>query len=145
MTKRLVRIAQCLRCAHAWQMRRRYPRLCPRCKSRLWRSPKLRPLRMGSGLGIDEVLAPFRSEVIRAGRDHGALGFRVFGSVRRREATSSSDVDLLVRLRKSATWLDFSSLHSDLESILHRKVDLIEEGQLPWALRSQIEAEAVPL
>ena len=48
-------------------------------------------------------------------------------------------------LVKSASWLDFASLHADLEILLGRKVDLIEEGQLPWALRPQIEAEAVPL
>ncbi len=96
-------------------------------------------------MGIEEILLPFRSEIARLGRSHGALGFRVFGSVRRKEATASSDVDLLVRLRKSASWLDFSSLHSDLESLLGRRVDLIEEGQLPWALRPQVEAEAVPL
>ncbi len=126
-------------------MRRRYPRTCPACKSRLWRVPKIRPLRIGSGLGIDDLLAPHRSEILRVGRRHGAIGFRVFGSVRRRDATDLSDVDLLVRLRKSASWLDFSSLHADLETILGRKVDLIEEGQLPWALRPQVEAEAVAL
>lgn len=145
MTKRMARMAQCLRCAHSWRMRRRYPHMCPRCKSRLWRVPKLRPIKLGEGLGIEELVAPFRSEVLRAGRAHGAVGFRVFGSVRRREATTSSDVDLLVRLRKSASWLDFSSLHAELESLLGRGVDLIEEGQLPAALRSRIEAEAVPL
>ncbi len=86
-----------------------------------------------------------RGELLRVGRAHGALGFRVFGSVRRREATATSDVDLLVRLRRSATWLDFSGLREDLESLLGRRVDLVEEGQLPSALRAQIEAEAVPL
>lgn len=145
MTKRIIREAQCHRCAHAWRMRRRYPRICPQCKSRLWRVPKVRALRLGRGLGIEEVLVPFRSEILRLGRSHGAIGFRVFGSVRRREATSSSDVDLLVRLRRSASWLDFSSLHKELESVLGRKVDLIEEGQLPSALRAQIEDEAVPI
>lgn len=126
-------------------MRRRYPKICPRCKSRLWRVPKIRPVTVGTGLGIQEILLPRRAEILRLGRAHGALGFRVFGSVRRREATSASDVDLLVRLGKSASWLDFSSLHADLEALLGRRVDLIEEGQLAWSMRPQIEAEAVPL
>jgi predicted nucleotidyltransferase len=126
-------------------MRRRYPRICPRCKSKLWQVPKLRPVTLGSGLGIEEVLLPLRSEILALGKTHRATGFRVFGSVRRREATASSDVDLLVGLRRSASWLDFTSLHADLETLLGRKVDLIEEGQLPWAIRPQIEAEAIPL
>ena len=143
--KRQVRVGQCLRCVYTWRMRRRYPRICPRCKSRLWRVPKILPISLGRGLGIEEVLLPHRSEILALGRAHGATGFRVFGSVRRREATRASDVDLLVGLVKSASWLDFASLHADLEILLGRKVDLIEEGQLPWALRPQIEAEAVPL
>lgn len=126
-------------------MRRRYPKICPRCKSRLWRVPKIRLVTLGTGQGIREILSPFRAEILRVGRRHGALGFRVFGSVRRCEASASSDVDLLVRLRKAASWLDFASLHADLESMLGRRVDLIEEGQLPWAMRPQVEAEAVTL
>lgn len=145
MTRRKIRTARCYRCAHEWRMRKRYPSLCPRCKSRLWRVPRIRPLRLGSGLGTTEILGPHRSEILRLGREHGATGFRVFGSVRRREATATSDVDLLVRLRKSTSWLDFSSLHAELETLLGRTVDLIEEGQLPWALRPQVEAEAEPL
>ena len=145
MTKRQIRIARCSRCAHTWRMRHRYPHMCPRCKSRLWRAPRVREVHLGKGLGIREILLPHRSEILKLGRDHGALRFRVFGSVRRREASASSDVDLIVTLRRSASWLDFSSLHADLEALLGRTVDLIEEGQLPWSLRPQVEAEAVPL
>lgn len=145
MTKRRVRLARCYRCAHAWRMRRRYPRICPQCKSALWRVPRIRPVLLGSGQGIEEVLGPVRAQILRLGRAHGALGFRVFGSVRRREAKPTSDVDLLVRLRKSASWLDFSSLRSELEVLLKRPVDLIEEGQLSWWIRPQVEAEAVGL
>jgi predicted nucleotidyltransferase len=145
MTERKIRIGRCHRCVYSWRMRRRYPRICPRCKSKHWRTPKLRPVSLGAGLGIEELLLPVRPQILALGRAHGATGFRVFGSVRRREATETSDVDLLVRLTKVASWLDFASLHADLETLLDRKVDLIEEGQLPWAIRPQIESEAVPL
>jgi uncharacterized protein len=94
---------------------------------------------------MEEILVPLRSEILRLGRTHGATAFRVFGSVRRREATPTSDVDLLVTLRPRASWLDFAGLHAELEALLGRRVDLVEEGQLPWAIRPQVEAEAVPL
>ena len=145
MAERKVRMAQCCRCAHTWRMRRRYPRICPRCKSSLWRTPVVRAVRRGSGLGIDEILGPYRSEIRRMGRERGALGFRVFGSVGRREASASSDVDLLVTLHPSASWLDFSDLHAELERLLGRRVDLIEDGQLPESMASRVAAEAVPL
>jgi hypothetical protein len=119
--------------------------MCPRCKSRLWQLPRIRPIALGTGLGIEELLLPLRADILRLGRAHGATGFRVFGSVRRREATPSSDIDLLVTLDPSASWLEFASLHAELEALLDRRVDLVEEGQLSWAVRPQVEAEAVPL
>jgi hypothetical protein len=35
-------MARCLRCDHAWRMRLRYPKMCPQCKSRLWKTPAAR-------------------------------------------------------------------------------------------------------
>jgi hypothetical protein len=32
--------------------------MCPRCKSTLWDVPKIRPIKLGKGLGIEEILAP---------------------------------------------------------------------------------------
>ena len=145
MTARQVRTGHCYRCGYSWRMRLRYPHLCPRCKSRLWQVPRIRPLVLGHGQGIEEVLGPHRAELIRIGRRHGALRFRVFGSVRRKEAGARSDVDLLVSMRRSASLLDFAALHVELEALLGRSVDLIEEGRLPWDLAPQIEAEAVVL
>lgn len=43
MTKRKVRYGHCYRCIYTWRMRRRSPSLCPRCKSRLWRIPRVEP------------------------------------------------------------------------------------------------------
>ena len=126
-------------------MRRQYPRICPRCKSPLWRIPKIRPIEIGKGLGVDEVLGPHREEILALGRRHGVLDFRVFGSVRRREATAASDVDLIVRWRAPVSLLDVAGLQADLEHAIGRKVDLVTEGGLHWAIAPQVEAEAIPL
>lgn len=69
----------------------------------------------------------------------------MFGSVRRREATATSDVDLLVRWTQPPSLLDKSDLIQDLESVLGRKVDLVSLGGIHWGLAPQIESEAVPL
>lgn len=69
----------------------------------------------------------------------------VFGSVRRREATHSSDVDLMVRWRRPHSLLDRVSLATELETILGRRVDLVNEGGLHWAITPQVESERVPL
>jgi predicted nucleotidyltransferase len=119
--------------------------MCPRCKSKLWDIPKIRPVKLGTGLGIEEVLLPHREEIRRLARRHGASQILVFGSVRRREATEKSDVDLVVRWKRPVSLLDHAGLRLDIEKVLGRPVDLVNEGGLHWAIQPQVEAEAVPL
>jgi hypothetical protein len=119
--------------------------MCPRCKSKLWDVPKIRPVKLGTGLGIEEVLLPHREEIRRLVRRHGASQILVFGSVRRREATERSDVDLIVRWKRRVSLLDHAGLRLDIEKVLGRPVDLVNEGGLHWAIQPQVEAEAVPL
>jgi len=59
----------------------------------------------------------------------------LFGSCSRGEETALSDVDILVQLDHSKPiGLKFFGMWSDLEQLLNRKVDLVEEGELlPFA------------
>ncbi len=75
----------------------------------------------------------------------GARNVRVFGSVRRREADAGSDVDLLVVWDRKASLLDVARFRIDARKLLQRKVDVIEESRLHWAVRPQVMEEAVPL
>lgn len=143
--KRLVRYGQCYRCIYTWRMRRRRPSMCPRCKSRLWDVPKLRPVALGDGAGIDEVLGPHREAIHRLAVRFGARNLRVFGSVRRRSATPSSDVDLLVEWRREASLFDVAHFKEELRALLDRRVDVVEASELHWGFRPQVLAEAVPL
>lgn len=136
---------RCFRCAYTWTPKKREIRICPRCKSRLWDVPKVRPVVLGHGQGIEEILVPHREEIRRLGRRYGVKRLRVFGSVRRREARSSSDVDLLVEWTGEVSTLEYVRLRLDLEKVLHRKVDLVEEDGLHWFIRPQAVSEAVPL
>jgi predicted nucleotidyltransferase len=64
----------------------------------------------------------------------------VFGSYARGEEREDSDVDLLVRFdRKNASigLLKYSAIIIDLEDLLQREVDMVEEGALlPFAERT---------
>ncbi len=135
----------CYRCIYTWTPRRTAVRMCPRCKSRLWNVPEQRPVRLGSGLGILEVLGPHRAKILALVSNYGAKRVRVFGSVRRREANDRSDVDLLVDGLPRASLLDHAHLETELRRILGRSVDVVEEDGLPWSIRPQVLAEAVPL
>ena len=135
----------CHRCIYTWTPRHLPVRMCPRCKSRLWDKPNLRPISLGVGLGIPEVFGTHRARVLALARKYGAKRVRVFGSVRRRSADGGSDVDLLVDALPGASLLDLARLETELSRLLGRTVDVVEEESLPWSMRPQVLAEAVPL
>ena len=119
--------------------------MCPRCKSRLWDVPQIRPVRLGKGLGTEDILTPHRNQVLRLARKYGARRLFVFGSVRRREATDRSDLDLLVEWRRIPSSLGHAALAEDIERVVGRSVDLVNRGDLHWAMSPQVEAEALPI
>ena len=60
----------------------------------------------------------------------------VFGSYARGEETRKSDMDIMVRFEEKAdiSLFDYISIMHNLEDLFHKKIDLVEEGQLRrWA------------
>lgn len=105
----------------------------------------IRPITLGQGAGIEELLTPHRVRILDISRRLGAEALWVFGSVRRREARPNSDVDLLVKWKGEASLTEVATLLDSLEAEIGRRVDLVDYDGLHWALRPQILAEAVPL
>lgn len=97
---------------------------------------------LGKGLGIEEVLLPRRQQILAIAARYGARNVRVFGSVRRREAGSDSDVDLLVDWVRGSNRLH---LEAALSSLLRREVDVISADRLQWYAAPDILSEAAPL
>lgn len=126
-------------------MRRRRPTICPRCKSRFYDVPQVRPVNLGKGMGIAEIIEPHRARVLELTRRAGAEGVWVFGSVRRKEANRTSDVDLLVTWKHPVSLLTFAALVDDLEGELGRRVELVDRESLHWAMAPQVLAEALPV
>lgn len=138
----------CYRCGNTWTPRARLVKICPRCKSIHWDEPKLYVPTGGGGLGITDVLGPYRDRIERIARRYKARELRVFGSVARQEATLQSDVDLLVdfdRTHKTRSSLRSLDMAVELEKLLGRRVDVSTEDSLHWFVQPQVIAEAVPL
>jgi len=144
MTKRLRRLARCYRCGYVWRLRRRVARTCARCKSPNFAVPKVRIPTYGFGEGIREVIDPVRLSIAALCRKYEA-SLSVFGSVARQEATRKSDVDFLVEYRRPVDLLTNVRFRRELESVLGRRVDLVNEESLEWLVQPQVVAEAVPL
>ncbi len=138
-------LAGCFRCAYLWRPRSKDPDRCPRCKSRLWDVPKLQRIPQGHRLGIREILHPHRQEIFRLVLENKASNPRVFGSVARREAGRTSDVDLLVDFAPDASLFDQFALKEQLEKLLRRSVDVVDPASLHWLVRPQVMFEATSL
>jgi predicted nucleotidyltransferase len=91
-------------------------------------------------LALDE-----REDINRIAVAHGAQNVRVFGSVRRGEANSSSDLDLLVDMSEGRSLFDLVALGDELQEALGVDVDVVTEGSLSPYHRDRILAEAVVL
>lgn len=139
-------LLMCHRCAYVWYPSQPVIRICPRCKSSRWDKPKIRrDLGPRTGLGIEEVIGPHRAQLTHVFRRHRVKDVRIFGSVRRGQATAQSDVDLLVHFPRGASLSDEFGLKADLEEVLGRAVDLGSESGLHPLVRPQVLYEAVPL
>ena len=137
------RLLHCYRCVYSWKIRRaRRPSTCPRCRSECYAVPKIRPVVLGDGLGIEEVLLPHRRKILELAARLGARNVRVFGSVRRKEARPNSDVDLLVDWVRGSKRL---RLEMALSELIHREVEVVSPGRLQWYAAPSILAEAIPL
>jgi uncharacterized protein len=99
-----------------------------------------------NGLGIQDLLADQREQILAIADRHGAYNVRVFGSVARGEATINSDVDFLIdyQLEKITPWFP-AGLMLDLEALLQRKVDVATVDMLKERMKDRILQEAVIL
>ena len=99
-----------------------------------------------NGLGIQDLLADQREQILAIADRHGAYNVRVFGSVARGEASIDSDVDFLIdyQLERITPWFP-AGLMLDLEALLNRKVDIATIDMLKERMKDQILHEAVVL
>jgi len=99
-----------------------------------------------SHLGLPDLL-PYRSEILRLTQARGLTNVRVFGSFVRGEAKEDSDVDLLVDDEAADRFgmIEHIRLISDLEAVVHRRVDLVTAKGLHRVVKDQVLREARPL
>ena len=96
-------------------------------------------------MDVNSGLIQKRNEILRVAEKHGVLRVRVFGSVTRGDAGPDSDVDFLIEAGTRRSPFFPGGLVADLEDLLGRHVDVVEEEALHDLLRDQVLREAVPL
>ena len=79
-----------------------------------------------------------RNKVVPLLQTYGAARVGLFGSAARGTMGPDSDIDILVDLPQRIGLLDFVGIKLELETILGKKVDLVEYQALKPALREKI-------
>jgi len=96
-------------------------------------------------MGVPEVVADKRDEILRIAAAHGVRRIRVFGSVARGDAGPDSDVDFLIEVGPRHSPFFPGGLVADLEALLGRRVEVVEPEGLYAPLREAVLSEAVPV
>ncbi len=94
---------------------------------------------------LAELLRVKRGEILLLAAQHGASNVRIFGSVARGDATSDSDVDVLVDLQPGRSLFDLGAFLEDLKLLLGCRVDVVTENGLRARIRNRVLQEAIPL
>jgi predicted nucleotidyltransferase len=96
-------------------------------------------------MGIPEIIADKKEQILALAAKYGALNLRVFGSVANGTADKNSDIDFLVDLEKGRSLFDLGGLLMDLQQLLNRKVDVVTENGLHWYIKERVLSEATPI
>jgi predicted nucleotidyltransferase len=91
-----------------------------------------------------QILKKIQSHKDALSKDHRVKALFLFGSVARGEATSKSDVDILVEFSSQDVGLfEFLRLKDFLESILERHVDLVTRDAVKAWMKSEVERDLI--
>ena len=91
---------------------------------------------------MNTVALPFDThKLIEICRKNDVAMIGVFGSVARGEATTQSDIDLLVRFSKGKSLLALVALERQISTVLGKKVDLLTEAAISPYIRDKVKRD----
>jgi len=76
-------------------------------------------------------------------RNQGVNYLGLFGSYARGEATTNSDIDLLIDFDQTKSLFELADISLFLKSLLGQKVDLIDRDSIKKALKPYIEQDLI--
>jgi len=88
---------------------------------------------------IREIIRKIRPVLTRYGIDSASI----VGSFAHGDQTGKSDVDIVVDITEPMSLLTFSTLKTELEELLHRKVDLLERSAIKERLKKFIFSKEI--
>jgi len=96
-------------------------------------------------LGKEEILKTLRELEGEINKEYKAEITGLFGSFARDEATEESDVDVLAKFKKGASYFDLVGMSQFLEEKFNRKVDVVSVGGLRKELEPYVYQDLIKL
>ncbi|MBI2172976.1 MAG: nucleotidyltransferase family protein [Candidatus Aenigmarchaeota archaeon] len=90
-------------------------------------------------------MAMIKKTVVPILRQHDVKKAALFGSYARGTVKKTSDIDILIDIRKDISLLDFVGIKLELEKALKRRVDLVEYDTVKPLIREKILKEQVKI
>ncbi len=94
-------------------------------------------------MNTEEIIRILKEQRERLSKEYGVKSLMLFGSLARREATPTSDVDLLVEFNRPVGYFGLFALQNELERLLGCPVDLGTLNSLKPYLRESIQKDLV--
>lgn len=94
---------------------------------------------------LEPIIHKHRTQILNLAAKHGMRNLRIFGSFARGEAHTDSDIDFLVEVDADRSLLDRIGFLQDVEDLLGRRVDVVNERALHWYIRDRVLNESIPL
>jgi predicted nucleotidyltransferase len=91
----------------------------------------------------DAVIRILKERNAELEKQYGVKSLSLFGSVARGEATSTSDVDLIVEFNRPVGYFGLFSLQDHLEKLLGCRVDLGTPDSLKPRIRERVMGELI--
>ena len=91
------------------------------------------------------TIPEIKSIVAPIAKMHGVAKVCLFGSYARKEATKTSDVDLLIESGEIQTLVALGGFYADLEEGLQKKIDIITEDGMDKDFYNAIKKEEVTI
>ena len=99
--------------------------------------------RYNGNMKQDAVVQILRQNNAELTKQFGVKSLLLFGSIARNEATSTSDVDLLVEFNRPVGYFGLFALQDYLEKLLGCPVDLGTPDSLKPYIRERVEGELI--
>ena len=92
---------------------------------------------------MEKNVKTIQTKIVPILKRYGVVKAAIFGSCARGEMKRTSDIDIIVEIKRDISLLDFVGLKLEIEEALKRRVDLVEYSTIKPGIKANVLQEQV--